>query len=389
MLKIVFFSGVPIDDAATFYRAGMVAQKLKKQGDEIIFTSVAGNFQKVEKKLVGELEVIFMGQAHYFAEKPFSRRQRLGVGKVFFENLKTSWRFSQILLREKPKKVIVVTAMPVSLMMGLTAKILGFKTLIDVDDLVVGQMEAAGYPKFLVKVYGFIEKAWVRIFDKVAVCSRYLAERYPGSVILPNMVEVEFWRAEVAPHRTVARFPARSIVFVGQIGPYHGQEEVLENFVGLLKKRQDVRLIFVGGGEKIEDLRRKIQDLRLEKQVVLTGQIPQGKVRDILANAKIGLLPLWDTPVHQARHPLKLLEYLAAGLVVVTNKVGEAEMIIEDGENGLLCPPGNIECLAKKVEMILGSPTLAQKISQKAASSVQEFSVEKIFPRWLNLLEIS
>jgi len=243
----------------------------------------------------------------------------------------------------------------------------------------VGQMKAAGYPKFLVKLYEFLEKAWVRSFDRVVVCSHFLQKRYPEAIRIPNMIDLDLWQGK--------NKRAKQIVFVGQIGPYHGQKEVLQALTPVLKRNRNLKLVFIGGGEKLEDLRFKVEDLRLKKQVILTGQVSQEKVRKILAESLIGILPLWDIPVHQARHPLKMLEYLASGLVVITNDAGEATWQIKDKENGILCPPGDVKCLAQKTEMILANSRLARKISQKAIISVQEFSSEKILPKWIKLLE--
>lgn len=384
MTKILFFTGVPIDDAATLHRSGLVAKKLKDKGYQIVFTSVSGNFKKRETKKVSGLPVIFIGQAHYQAKKPFSTRKRLGLGKALIENIKTCRQFAQVLQEKKPDRVLVVTSMPISLMAGLVSKIFGFKTFIDIEDLVTGQMEAAGYPQFLVEIYGLIEKIWLKIFDKVGVCSHYLQKRFPGSILLPNMIEVDLWKRTSLRQDFAGQ---RKIIFVGQMGAYHGQMEVLQGLIPILRKNKNLMLIFVGGGEMMENLKLKIKNEKLGNQVILTGQLFQNKVRKILNTADIGLLPHWDTPVHQARHPLKLLEYLASGLVVITNSVGEAAKQIKDKENGILCPPGDIDCLTKKTEMILANPNLAKRISQKATASVQAFSIKKILPKWIKFLE--
>lgn len=380
MTKILFFSGIPIDDAATLHRSGLVAKKITSKGYQVVFTSVSGNFRGKEVKKISGLEVLFLGQAHYWAKKPFSTRKRLALGRVLLENFKTCFRVAKVLQKEKPDRVLVITSMPISLMVGLVAKILGFKTLIDIEDLVVGQMETAGYSKPLVFIYGILEKIWLKIFNKVAVCSHYLTKRYPDSILLPNMVDLKLWKKGKQKDK-------KRIVFMGQMGPYHGQLEVLSTLVPVLKKNKNLELVFIGGGEKLKDLEFKIKNLDLKEQVVLTGQLPYNKMGKILLTGNVGILPLWNTPVHQARHPLKLLEYLASGLVVVTNKVGEAAKIIKDGENGILCPAGDMECLARKVEMILNNPHLAEKISQRAAVSVQSFSLKKILPRWIRFLE--
>lgn len=385
MSKLIFFSGVPINDAATLHRSGLVAKKLARSGYEVIFTSVSASFRKIEAKKVSNLPVLFIGQAHYFAKKPFSARERLGLGKTLVENLKTCSRFAKMLREEKPDRVLVVTSMPISLMAGLVSKLLGFKTFIDIEDLVIGQMGASGYPKFLMRIYDYIEQIWVRIFDKVSVCSQYLARRYPGSVLLPNMIDVGLWREHKSKRESKGE---KNIVFVGQMGPYHGQMEVLKSLAGLLKKKEELRLFFVGGGEMLEDLKLEVKNEELEKHVVFAGQIPQTKVREILAKADIGILPLWESPVHQARHPLKLLEYLASGLIVITNKVGEVARIVESGENGILCPAGDVACLAQKVEMILKNPGLVEKIEKNAVASAEGFSIEKTLPKWIKLLDL-
>lgn len=384
MSKLVFFTGVPIDDAATLYRSGLVAKKLVREGDKVIFTSVSANFKGRKTKKVLGLSVLFIGQAHYFAKKPFSQRKRLGLKRTFVENAKTCLRFSKILWKEKPNQVLVVTSVLVSLMAGMVSKILGFKTFIDIEDLVVGQMEAAGYPKYLIKIYGFFEKVAIRIFDKVSVCSHYLQKTFPGSFLLSNTIDTSLWKGRKDKKEKVKK----EIVFVGQMGFYHGQIETLQALVPILRNNKNLKLIFVGGGEMLGKLKSKVKKEKLEKQVVFTGQIPQTKVRKILAEADIGILPLWESPVHQARHPLKLLEYLASGLVVVTNKVGEAARLVKDGENGILCPAGDIKCLAQKTEMILRSPSLVNKISDKAINSVREYSTEKILPKWVKFLEL-
>jgi len=387
MTKVLFFTGVPVDDAASLYRSGLVAKKLTDRGNQVVFTSVAGNFKGQKTRKVAGLPVTFLGQAHYFAKKPFSKRKRLGLVRVLIENFKTCFRFAKILKKEEPDRVLIVTSMPVSLMAGLTARILGFKIFLDIEDLVVGQMESSGYSEVLVRIYAFLEKAWLKIFNRVAVCSHYLAKHYPGSVILPNMIDVGFWKNKPASGRTRYRSVVK-IVFVGQMGSYHGQEEVLDVLTPILEKNNQAKLIFVGAGEKLDHLKQKVKRKKLTDAVSFTGQVSQERVRKIISQSDIGLLPLLPIPVNQARHPLKLLEYLAAGLVVISNDVGETSRLIKNGLNGLLCPPGEVNRLADKVRLVLEDPGLRKRIGRKAVSLVDGFDVKKIVPKWIKFLEI-
>jgi glycosyltransferase involved in cell wall biosynthesis len=381
--KILFFSGVPIDDAATLYRSGTVAKLLLKT-HKIVFASVSAHFSGIESGEVNGLPVVFVGQAHYYARETFSKRERLSLTRALTENIKTVYRLTKLLRQEKPDRVLVITTMPVALMFGIVSRLLGFWTAVDIEDLVTGQMRAAGYSQVLVSVYKLIEDLVLPIINRKVVCSHYLQERYPKSVIIPNMVDLKIW--ENGKKKGIKK-RGRKIAFVGQMGAYHGQAEVLESLADILKSKK-LELIFIGGGEKEADLKNRVRELGLEDKVSFRGQRTQIEVARILAECDFGILPMWDKPVHQSRHPLKLIEYLAAGLVVVTNRVGEIEYIIKDGKNGLLCPAGRIECLGERIAAVMDKLVLMANISKKAQETASQFSKEKIMPQWIRFLNL-
>lgn len=382
-MKLLFFCGVPIDDSAEIYRIGLLAKQMKKLEHEITFTSVSANFKKLEEKTVQGLLVRFIGQAHYRAKKPFSKRESIAIPKLLVNIIKTCFSFKAELHKKKPDLIFLVTASPISLTVGLVSKILGYKVLIDIDDLVPGQMAATGYNNLAVDIYNLIEKVIVKIFDRVSVCSQYLKKRYPGSVIIPNSIFLDVWQNEAE----VAKL--KQIAFVGQIGAYHGQMEFIIKTVPFLKKERDKKIIFIGGGEELVKLKSKVTELGIKNQVIFTGYISQKEVSKILNQSMVGVIPLWNQPVHLARHPLKLLEYLAGGLVVVTNNVGETANIIQNNINGYLCPAGNLDCLVQKSFWALNNYTKAGLITENAEKTAKEYSYQEILPLWLNYLNHS
>ncbi|PXA68669.1 glycosyltransferase family protein [Cryobacterium arcticum] len=58
----------------------------------------------------------------------------------------------------------------------------------------------------------------------------------------------------------------------------------------------------------------------LPPNVALLGSVPYSEVPSLLAQARVGLLPLSDSPSNRGRSPMKLFEYLAAGLLVVSKE---------------------------------------------------------------------
>jgi glycosyltransferase involved in cell wall biosynthesis len=69
--------------------------------------------------------------------------------------------------------------------------------------------------------------------------------------------------------------------------------------------------------------------------------------------------------------PLKVFEYMAAGLPVVASRVGQLAEVIEDGVTGLLCPPGDAVACAEALGRLRAEPALAARLGLAAREHVR------------------
>ena len=68
--------------------------------------------------------------------------------------------------------------------------------------------------------------------------------------------------------------------------------------------------------------------------------------------------------------PLGVVEAMAYGCPIVTTAVGGIPELIQDGVNGLLCPPEDPQCLAEKIKLMLDDdPALRQRLGTAARAS--------------------
>jgi glycosyltransferase involved in cell wall biosynthesis len=88
--------------------------------------------------------------------------------------------------------------------------------------------------------------------------------------------------------------------------------------------------------------------------------------------------------------PLKLLEYMAAGVPVVASNVGQISELIDDGVDGLLCKPGDANALTLALLDILHAPARAERLARAAREKVEGYySWDSVVARMLELANVN
>ncbi|WP_041718140.1 TIGR04063 family PEP-CTERM/XrtA system glycosyltransferase [Alkalilimnicola ehrlichii MLHE-1] len=176
----------------------------------------------------------------------------------------------------------------------------------------------------------------------------------PGRVtVIPNAVDAERFQlggtADPALKAELGLEGCRVLGFIGSFYAYEGLDLLLQAFPRIHDQAPDVRILLVGGGSQAEALKAQARDLGIADQVVFTGRVPHDQV-----NRYYDLVDLLVYPRHSMRltelvTPLKPLEAMAQGRLLVASDVGGHRELIRDGETGWLFPAGDPKALADTV----------------------------------------
>ena len=176
--------------------------------------------------------------------------------------------------------------------------------------------------------------------------------------VIPNAVDIEHFQLASPPDPALKLQlgldeHTRVIGFIGSFYAYEGLDLLLDALPHLLQTHPDLRLLLVGGGPQETNLKAQAQRLGIASQVVFTGRVPHTQV-----NRYYDLVDVLAYPRHSMRltelvTPLKPLEAMAQGRLLVASDVGGHRELIRDGETGRLFAAGKVEALARAIRDLL------------------------------------
>ena len=190
----------------------------------------------------------------------------------------------------------------------------------------------------------------------------------PGRVaVIHNGVNLSsFERADGGVVRARHGLGRSTVVgFSGSLKPWHGVESLVQVLDGL----PEVRMLIVGDGPERARLQNLVLDQGLTNRVVFVGAVTHDQIPDHLAAMDIGAAPY----LPQDRFyfsPLKVIEYLAAGLPVVASDQGDMRSLVDGA--GILFPAGDPAALAAAIRELATDGELRGRLSQAARAQARD-----------------
>jgi glycosyltransferase involved in cell wall biosynthesis len=202
--------------------------------------------------------------------------------------------------------------------------------------------------------------------------------------VLANGVNPNRFSRKIAPALPAPEGAFR-VGFVGTLKAWHGLPVLVDAFGQLHARFPETRLLIVGDGPEREPLIADVATRGLSAAVLFVGAVAWDNVPAWLASMDVAVAPY---PRLESFYfsPLKVYEYMAAGVPVVASRSGQLEQLIESGVNGLLTPPDDVEALATSLELLLTDGQLRKRLGGAGRAKVlNEHTWDKVVEKILGL----
>lgn len=177
--------------------------------------------------------------------------------------------------------------------------------------------------------------------------------------VIPNAVDIDKFCVGGMPDADIKSQlglnGCRVLGFIGSFYAYEGLNLLLDAFPLILQRAPDVRVLLVGGGPQETSLKAQAIALGIAEKVIFAGRVPHEQVQRYYDLVDVLTYPRLSMRLTNLVTPLKPLEAMAQGRLLVASDVGGHKELIHDGETGVLFRAGDAQDLAEKTMGLLSA----------------------------------
>lgn len=156
----------------------------------------------------------------------------------------------------------------------------------------------------------------------------------------------------------------KKIAYVGAVSKIRGVSELVRALPQLNVVLQ-LAGKFVHAPERIELIQEPGWGLVEE-----LGFVGRAQIRDVLASSFAGLCTLYPTPFHVIAEPIKMFEYMAAGIPVISSNIPYYEQIVTQADCGICVDPTDTQQVAQAIAYLRDHPEQAQRMGANGRRAV-------------------
>lgn len=182
------------------------------------------------------------------------------------------------------------------------------------------------------------------------------------------------------------------VLFVGSLDRAHyfkGVTYLLEAFEQIIHMSPvplALKLVIVGDGNMKQRYQHLASQLQIETKVVFVGAVSEADLPEYYALADVLVLPSIDA---SEAFGIVLVEAFASGKPVIASNLAGVRSVVEDGVDGYLAQPRNVNDLAIKIYAVISDPERSRLMGQAGLEKVkQHYSFEAIKKKFSDILGI-
>ena len=218
----------------------------------------------------------------------------------------------------------------------------------------------------LVPCSNAVLNSYLKIDKKIKFCK-----------VIPNCIDLKHFQREIKIIKKYRKSDKlKTIIMIARLDHIKDQSTLIKAYSKIKKK---CKLVLVGDGEKKYKLEQMALNLGLDPQKIFFGS--RNDIPNLLANADIFALSTTEAE----GFGIVLIEAMAAGLPIIATDVSPCKEVLDNGNAGLLVPPGSVDIWIKEITSLLDSKKLRDYYINKSIENAHNYDYKNTISKWQNI----
>jgi glycosyltransferase involved in cell wall biosynthesis len=189
--------------------------------------------------------------------------------------------------------------------------------------------------------------------------------------VLPNAIDPNRFRSAELKDSLRPRLGLEGSIVIGHVGLFYRWDRLdvlIEVAKNIRDAHRDVKVLLVGDGPEMDNLKETAFRLGMEREVIFSGPVPRDDVPAYIDAMDICVLP--DSNAFGS--PIALFEFMAMGKPCVVPDLGPMRDVIDDKVTGIMFPHADYRALQKALLRLVEDSALRNQIGAQAKKTVFE-----------------
>lgn len=284
-------------------------------------------------------------------------------------------------IRNAPKKILKLAfevnadiyhlhdpeLLPIGVKLKRAGKIVIFDAHEDVPKQILGKAYINKYFKWIIsKSYGIYERWACRRLDAVVSATPFIRDKFIAMGVRSIDINNYPLLDEFVIRNIDWSKKNRQVTYIGGLGRVRGIFEMVKS---MEVTKSDVQLV-VGGKFSLKSFEEQVTSLSGWAKVDYLGWLDRSDIKKVLSESVGGLVTLHPIINYLDALPVKMFEYMAAGIPVIASDFPFWREIVEGSESGICVNPLDPEEIAAAIDYLVKCPEEAERMGRNGQQAV-------------------
>ena len=403
---------LPTDGAERLLRAGILAEMLSAKGHDVVFWTSTFDHTKKKQRFTENTEIQIKKNYKIILLKSSPYKSNISISRII-SHKNSAAQFANLSLTEKKPDIILASYPTIELCVQAVRYGEKFHVPVVIDsrdmwpdiflNLAPGFLKPLArlilHPMFsgAKEVFGKADALFGITNGYVSWALGYAGRKknkfdsefplaYDDKIPDKKMIKeaYSFWK-----NFGISNSSKTFVVsFFGTVGRQFELETVIKAAKILQDEKVNIKFVICGSGEMLDNCKNMASGLN---NIIFPGWINSAQIWTLLRMSKAGLAPYKSTTDFIISYPNKSIEYMSAGLPVISSLKGSLEDLLNKNEAGVTYQNNNVSDFIRKLMNLYDNPVLLKKMSKNSLKLYREkFIAKNVYGNMIDrLIEIA